>query len=118
MNAERRKEIEKAVALMNEAQSILESCRDDEQDYHDNMPESLQNGEKGETAQAAIDGLENAIGQIEEAFLFLLPRFDTGLDEIDNDAVGARAAGLGQGFHPAGDARGETYALTDGLFGN
>lgn len=32
MNARRRKEISKAVALIEEARSIIESCRDDEQD--------------------------------------------------------------------------------------
>ena len=65
-----------------------------------------------------IAGPSQAVGQLEEAFLFLLPGFDTGLDEINNDTVGARAAGLRQGFHPASDARGEAYALTDGFFGD
>jgi hypothetical protein len=43
--------------------------------------------------------MPEAITQLEEAFPFPLPSFDTGLDEVNNDAVGAPAAGLRQGFH-------------------
>lgn len=49
----------------------IEEVRDEEQEAYDNMPESLQNGEKGELAQAAIDAMESAISDIE------------GLSEID-----------------------------------
>ena len=65
-----------------------------------------------------IAGMRQAVGQLEDAFSFQLPGFDTGLDELNNDAVGARVIGLRQGFHLAGDARGEAYALTDQLFGD
>src|SRR5207245_601139 len=57
-----------------------------------------------------------AVRQLDEAFLFLLPGLDAGLDEFHNDAVGARAAGLRQRFHPARDARRERDTLTDTLF--
>lgn len=53
----------------------LESARDDEQDYYDNMPESLQSGEKGEKAQAAIDALESALDNVET--------LEQELDELD-----------------------------------
>src|ERR1700738_4185376 len=59
-----------------------------------------------------IAGTRQAVGQLEEAFPFLLPGFDTGFDELHNDAVGAHVACLRQRFHPAGDARGESDALT------
>ena len=52
-------------------------------------------------------GMRQAASQIEETFPFLLPGFDTGLDELNNDPVGARVAGLRQEFHLAGDARGK-----------
>ena len=65
-----------------------------------------------------IAGMRKAVGQLEEAFPFLLPGLDTGLDEINNDSVDARVAGLRQRFHAASDARGEAYALTDQLFGD
>jgi hypothetical protein len=66
MNKERRKVIARATVMIDEAKGILESCRDEEQEYYDNMPESFQNGEKGSTAQEAIDALEEAVSSLEE----------------------------------------------------
>jgi hypothetical protein len=43
----------------------LEEIRDQEQSAFDNIPESLQEGEKGEAIQNAIDNLENAISDLE-----------------------------------------------------
>lgn len=60
MNNSRRKELEHAVSLLEEAQSIIESCRDDEQDYLDNMPENLQSSERYGTAENAIECLDDA----------------------------------------------------------
>ena len=57
-----------------------------------------------------------AVSQLDEAFLFLLPGFDAGLDELNDDAVGARAAGPRQRFHPASKARRKRDTLTDALF--
>ena len=45
--------------------SELETLRDEEQDKYDNMPESLQSGDRGETLQATIDNLESAINDME-----------------------------------------------------
>ena len=66
MNNARRKEIARATELLAAAREILEACRDEEQEYFDNMPEAFQNGEKGEAAQAAIDLLEEAVAQLDE----------------------------------------------------
>lgn len=66
MNKARRAEIAKANNLMNDAHAILEECLGDEQDYYDNMPESLQNGEKGAAARQAIDTLTTATEALEE----------------------------------------------------
>ena len=41
------------------------TVRDEEKEYLDNMPESLQDGEKGETAQENIDNLESALDSLE-----------------------------------------------------
>ena len=60
MNNSRRKELEKAVNLLEEAQSIIENCRDEEQDYLDNMPENLQSSEKHDMAEEAVNNLESA----------------------------------------------------------
>ncbi|MBY3038917.1 hypothetical protein [Rhizobium laguerreae] len=66
MNKERRKEIARALAMVEEAKSILEICRDEEQDYFDNMPESFQGGDKGDVAQTAIDALDEAVSNLDD----------------------------------------------------
>lgn len=73
MNKERRKEIEAIRAELDKAQAIIDGARerldtvkDEEQEYYDNMPESLQSGEKGERASVAVDALENAFNSLEE----------------------------------------------------
>jgi hypothetical protein len=48
MNAELRKDLVKALSLIEEAKSIIEGVKDAEQEAFDNMPEGLQNGERGE----------------------------------------------------------------------
>lgn len=67
MNDERRKLIRKAVELIAEGRAMLEQARDEEQEYHDNMPENLQNGSKGDDASQAIDALETVISELESA---------------------------------------------------
>ncbi|MBD9406273.1 hypothetical protein IB236_13070 [Acidovorax sp. ACV02] len=65
---------DQASTLMTDLQDVL----NEEQDYLDNMPESLQEGEKGQKAQAAIDLMENIISGITEF---------TDLDTDDLDAA-------------------------------
>lgn len=72
MNDERRKalnavkeRIETAQAILDEARSDLETLRDEEQEYYDNMPESFQGGDRGDKAQTAIDQLDSAISDLE-----------------------------------------------------
>lgn len=67
MNNQRRKEINKAVGLIEEAKAILGQAQEEEQEYYDNMPESFQNGEKGERASATADNLQSAVDSLEEA---------------------------------------------------
>jgi chromosome segregation ATPase len=81
MNANRRREIEniqiKLEELAGDASTIqteledlkdkLEEIKEEEQEYFDNMPESLQGGDKGDAASASIENLENAVGMIEDA---------------------------------------------------
>lgn len=67
MNNERREQIAKAIELLNEAQGLIESAKDEEQEYFDNMPESFQSGEKGEKAEGAIGDLESAFDSITDA---------------------------------------------------
>lgn len=49
------------------AHSDLEDLRDEEDEARDSLPESLQDGEKGEAMQAAIDNVESAMEEVTNA---------------------------------------------------
>lgn len=66
MNKKRRKKLEQAQIMLDNAVSILEDVQEEEQEAYDNMPESFQEGEKGEKAQSAISSLEDAVSSIEQ----------------------------------------------------
>ena len=67
MNAERRKTLEEATGLLDDAKSMIEGCRDEEQDYFDDMPENLQGSERGERAEEVVGSLDSVIDSIETA---------------------------------------------------
>lgn len=66
MNKERRDRLSKVLSTIEEAKAEIEAIRDEEQETFDNMPESFQNGERGEKAQAAADAMESAVSSAEE----------------------------------------------------
>ena len=87
MNKNRRKQLDEAIAHLEsvksiledaretlndcrseieDAKSLIEQARDDEQEYKDNMPEAMQDGEKGSRAEEAINELEAACGSCED----------------------------------------------------
>lgn len=66
MNAARRKQLASAVKLIEQAQAIIQEAASDEQDAFDNLPESLQDGDRGQTMQDAISALESADGACDE----------------------------------------------------
>lgn len=65
MNKARRKEIKKALSMIEDAMVILESVRDEEQEAFDNLPESLQYSEKGETMEEYVDDIDSAISDLD-----------------------------------------------------
>ncbi len=67
MNKARRKAIDGVVAKLQELRDEVESLLSEEQDYYDNMPESFQDGEKGQAASDAISYMESASGYIDNA---------------------------------------------------
>lgn len=74
MNNQRRKEIERLVNELNIVIGELEQICNDEEDYHDNIPENLQDSDRAMSSEEAIDNLnealeniENAIGSLESA---------------------------------------------------
>lgn len=66
MNADRRARIAALQDKLIGMQTEIETLRDEEQEAFDNMPESLQQSDKGEKAQAAIEALEEAINSVDE----------------------------------------------------
>jgi prefoldin subunit 5 len=67
MNAKRRKELEKVIALIEEARNQLETLKDEEQEAFDNMPEGLQYSEKGERMETAISFMDDSFNELESA---------------------------------------------------
>lgn len=72
MNNQRRKQLagaieklEQAGALIEETKETVEFVNEEEQEAYDNMPESLQESERGQTIQENIDKLEDVIFNIE-----------------------------------------------------
>ena len=60
MNNDRRKRIEKAQKTLAELLTEIEELRDEEQEALENLPESLQETERGERMQTAADALDDA----------------------------------------------------------
>lgn len=77
MNNQRRKQLTEIVAkidklnlteIANELEQLvtdLEALKDDEQSAYDNMPESLQQSERGQQSEAAVSALESAHATLE-----------------------------------------------------
>ena len=87
MNNTRRKEIDRLIervqSLLNDLSEIkdgISTVQDEEQDYLDNMPESMRDGER---AQEAIDALYEAQNTIEDA--------ESYLNDINNSLENAKA---------------------------
>lgn len=64
MNKERRKIIEEAIEKINEANDLLATVRDEEQEAFDNLPEGIQMSERGETMEQYISDLDEIIDTI------------------------------------------------------
>lgn len=67
MNKKRRKEIENLRESISETKAKLQDLLDEEQQAFDNMPESIQESERGEEMQEIIEYMGAAIDSLEEA---------------------------------------------------
>jgi hypothetical protein len=67
MNNERRKQIADLIAQLSTIEDDASTLAEQEREYFDNMPESLQQGEKGIAAEEATDDLDNAVMSVSEA---------------------------------------------------
>lgn len=66
MNNARRAALHAIVERIASIRDDLSAIADEERDYFDAMPPGIQDSEKGEGAQAAIDALEQAGATLEE----------------------------------------------------
>lgn len=72
MNAQRRKALADLMdrltplaATITDIKDALETIRDEEQEAFDNMPEGLQQGDRGQAMEEAISTLDSAIDDLE-----------------------------------------------------
>lgn len=71
MNAARRKAIRNIAETLESLRDQIEELSAENQEYYDNMPESLRGGDKGEAAQSAIEALGSARDSTDDAIRFL-----------------------------------------------
>ena len=57
-----------AAELLEQARDILEEVKDEEQEAHDNLPESFQQGERGEEMESYIAAIEEAQDYVDNAY--------------------------------------------------
>lgn len=67
MNNKRRKELRKAISMIEAALDIVNSVKDEEEDTMYNYPANLQGTETYETMEVAVDTMEEIISAIEDA---------------------------------------------------
>lgn len=67
MNKDRRARIEKIKEALEELRGQIEDLQSEEQEAFDAMPESLQQGDRGQASEAAADALQSAYDSADEA---------------------------------------------------
>ena len=67
MNKARRNQLAEIKEKLSELRDMIDTVLAEEQEAYDNLPESLQESERGEAMQTAIDAMESAIESCEEA---------------------------------------------------
>ena len=73
MNKERKSKIKLYKSMIGDILNKLNGLLDEEQDYYDNIPENLQSSLKADISQDAIEELEEAISNLNDA-----------IDHLDN----------------------------------
>lgn len=71
MKEERLKALKHCLNMIQDAHNVLEEVRDEEQDAFDNMPEGLQDSERGDMMQDAIVNLDEAVDYLDDVLLSL-----------------------------------------------
>ena len=66
MNNKRRKELRRAIEMIETALDIVNQVKDEEEDSMYNYPENLQGTETYETMETAVDTMDDAISNIDD----------------------------------------------------
>lgn len=67
MNNKRRQKLQGAISFLNNASRIIDSVRNEEDDSMSNMPENLQETERFEKMENAVDAMDDALDDISSA---------------------------------------------------
>lgn len=67
MNKQNREDLQKAIDKATEAMETIRRIAEEEREKFDNLPEGLQQGDKGQAIEQAADGLEQAADEIDSA---------------------------------------------------
>jgi uncharacterized coiled-coil DUF342 family protein len=71
MNNARRDQIAKIKETLEDLRGKIEDLQSEEQEAFDNMPESLQQGDRGQASEAAAEALQSALDSVDEAVGYL-----------------------------------------------
>ena len=66
MNNKRRKELRRAIEIIETALDIVNQVKDEEEDSMYNYPENLQGTEKYENMETAVDTMDDAVSNIDD----------------------------------------------------
>lgn len=71
MNAQRRKAINKLLDQIEGIQQDIEMYKDEEEECYYNLPDSIQESERGEAMQDAISQLDDAYNSLDDVISYL-----------------------------------------------
>ena len=71
MNAQRRKAINKLIEKIEGIQQDIEMYKDEEEECYYNLPDSIQESERGEVMQDAISQLDDAYNSLDDVLSYL-----------------------------------------------
>ena len=90
MNAQRRKDIQvgidkmnDAMALLEESKSIFETASEEERDAYENLPESIQESERGCAMEEAADNLDDIVSSIDDYISEITESVETAQSTIE-----------------------------------
>ncbi len=72
MNKQRRKELDTIYRKIESLMQDLTTVCGEEEDAYENLPESFQESDRGETMYNAIDNMESALSSLGEAMDYIL----------------------------------------------